>query len=356
MSTKERIIVTGTKFITATTGLTGQVRTDKNDRLPLHNSFVLDKALQLKETPAMQPSIKPFSPLNLSYSFKVFQYNRVSRSNNFLADFMIYPAHVTFLPATQLPKKSFSRLCAFTLQFSSQILELNNLSLIPCEKFTITANSEVVYSEVNTYNLVATRSRTVNLSRECDVKKHPSLLIFNDFEGLVSPVQILPVILGNVYRKVLSFALSESSEADFIRRKSEKISVKADRTRLHNRLLLEFGGFKIFRSFSDCFYSKIGGKPLSQTFINKMMQFKLITNLGLKSFVNSILNGFQEDFRHIQKWSATSSFNLYRGNELHNILEDKLIYKPYAQVSSDKLNEVMSQFPTASRMQCPLAT
>jgi len=328
MITRERIEISRTDRATIGTGLRSQVWADIDNSLSLYFSFVLDEGLKLVETPAVQPSVQSFT-LELIPSFtdafQVLQEDDIGRINNVFTDIVVNPTHVTFLAARDFHKQSLSRLCAFTLEFLPQVLELDDFGFVTCENLAVRTDCEIVYSEVNTNNLVATRNVRVNLSRECDMEEHLSFSIFNYFKSLVSPVKILPIIFWNCDWDISSLTFIKCSEPDFIECESEQMPVEADRARFHNGLL--FSRFKIFSSFGNSFNSKIGRQPLSQFFIYKMMQLESVSYLGLKSFINCILNSVKKSVRHIKQLFTVLCFQFYCGNELHNKANCGLIYK-----------------------------
>lgn len=333
MQTNKKIRIPRTEFPTARTGLGSQIRTDKDNSLPSHFGFVLDEALQLIEAPTVKPSVQPLShkPVpTFPNPFQIFHYDCVSTTYDLFADVVVDPSHVAFLSATQSFKLSSGRLCAFTLESSPQILELHNFGLMTFENPAITTDSKVVYSEVNSEFLVATRSAGIfnrcsiagvpsDLSRESDMKEHPtSSIIFDEFKGLVSPIEILPITFRNADGKILPFTFNKCGKANLIKRECEQIPVKTDGTRFYDGFLFEFGGFKVFRSLCDSFTGEVSRKPSPQILVNKMMKLESVACLGFKSSVNSVLNSLKKSARHIKQFFILTDFNFYRGNEFHN--------------------------------------
>ncbi len=322
MQTSKGIIISRTKFKAVTTGLGSKIRIDKNNSLSFSFSFILNETLQLVEAPTIKPSVQSLPHIfvpTLSYSFKVLQYDCVSIADNFLAYFMINPTHITFLSPRDCFKLSLGRLCAFTLEFSPQVLVLHNLSLMTFENLAITTNSEIIYSDINTHNLVSTRIRGIDISGECDMKEQSSFSIFDNLKSLVSPIKIFPIIFRNIYRNIFPLSWYESSNPNFIKGKCKKISIESYRTTFYNRLSFKLSRLKISRSFTYCFNSKISSKIklVTNILINQMMKFKSISYFSFKSFINSILNSFLKDIRHIKKmFVITFYFNC--GDKFHN--------------------------------------
>jgi len=337
MRTRKTIEIPRTEFSAVGTGLRSHIRTDKVNSLSFSFSLVLDEALQLVETPAIEPSVQSFTHKlvpALSYSFKVLQNDCISRGNNILTDFVVDCSYITFLPSRNSFKLSSGRLCAFTLQSFPQIIMLHNSGLMTFEHLAIRSDSKVIYSDINpNYFLVATRSSGVDISGECDMKEQSTFSVFYNFKRLVSPVKIFPVILGNAYSNIFSLSWSKSGNSNLFKAKSEKVSIEADRTGLHNRLLFKLNSFKVFRSFGNSFTGKIGREPLSQIFIDKMMELKPIAYLSFKSFVDSILNSLKKCITHIKQSLFMLNFQLYSRNEFHNNAIKHNIYLKLSEVT-----------------------
>jgi hypothetical protein len=334
MRTRKTIEIPRTYTSAVGTSLGSHVRIDKDDSLSFSLCLVLDEVLQLKETPMIEPSIQSFSHKlipALSYSFKVFQYDCVSRSNNLLADFVVHPTHIAFLSARQSFKLPSGGLCAFTLESSPQILELDNLGLVASKNPAVRTDGKIIYSEINTEISVATESAGVfnrchglpqvpsDLSGESDMKEHPSFSISDNLKSLVFPIKIFPIIFGNINAKILPLAFDKGGKANFIKRECKKVSVEADRAGFHNWLPFELSGFKIFRSLGNGFTGKISRKPLPQILIDKMMKLESVAYLRFKTFINSILDSMKKSIGHIKQLLVHSDFKLYRGNGLHKV-------------------------------------
>ena len=334
MRTIKKIKIPRTNITALRASLGSHIRINKNSSLAFSFSFVLDEALQLKETPMIEPSVQSLAHKlipALSYSFKVLQNDRVSRSNNIFADFVVNPTHITFLPATQSFKPSYSRLCAFTLESFPQVLELHNLGLMTIKDLAIRTDGKVVYSEVNTnYFLVATRNRGIDISRECDMKEHLSFSIFDNLKSLVIPVQVFPIIFRNRDWNILPFAFGKGSNPNLFKRESEKVSVETNRTGFHNWLDFKLGSFKIFRSLCYGFTGKVSRKPLPQILVNKMVKLKSVAYLGFKSFINGILDSLKKSAGHINKLLIIINFQLYSSDRFHSNKIKVLLYKLYA--------------------------
>jgi len=330
MQTRKGIIIPRTDKTAGGAGLRSHVRLDKLNNFTFSFSFVLDKALQLIERPVIKPSVKSFALGNLTDSFEIFHKNCVSVADNRFAHNMVVVPHKAFLSATQLPKKSFGRFCAFALQPFTQVVELSDLCFWGFKENSLACYSEVVYSDINTHNPVATRNWSVDVSGKSYVKEQSSFSILYNLKSLVSPVKVFPIVFRNLYWNILPFAFNKSSNPYLFKGESKQVSIKADRARFYNRFLFKLGAFKIFRSLCYCFTGKIGRKQLSQIPVNEMMKLKSVAYLGFKSFVNSILNSLKKGAGHIKQLLITGNFQFDGGNRFHKLNAEQLIYKPYA--------------------------
>lgn len=345
MRTRKTIKVSGTEFSAVGASLAGHVRIDKNNSFTFSFSFVFNELLQLVEAPRIEPSVQSFSHEFVSAfpdSFQFFQYNTVCTVHDFLTYFVVNPSHVAFLPAGNFLQKSLGRFCAFGLKFFPQELELLDFGFVSCKNFAVRSDSKVVYSDINPHYLVTTRSRRVDLSGECYMKEQFSFPIPDNLKRLITPVKIFPVVFRDFNRNIKPLPLDKGCDPYFIKGKCEKFSVERDSRFLHNWSF--FSGFKIFRSLADCFNNKVSRQPLSQVFVDKMMELKAVSYFGFKAFINRILNCFSKSTGHFINLFAKPDFQFYGGNEFHSDCVDILLYKPYAHpldiVSSAIFNKI----------------
>lgn len=330
MIANKRTGMAKTKFMTIGTSLASHVRVDIDNPLSFSLSFVADERLKLVETPAVQPSV-PCLALHepvptISYSFKVFQSENIGTTDYLFANSVVDPAHVTFLSTRHLSEMSQSGLRAFSLESFPEIMKLHEFGLLTFEDPTVTAHSEIVFSEVNPENLVATRIFRTDLFRECDMEEHSTLSVCYDFESLISPREIFSVILWNNNRNILPTIFSEGSDSHVSRSKCEQFSVKEDRARSNVRHTFQL---KFLRSFSDCATSEICWQPLPQIFIDETVKFKSITNLSVKSTCESVSNCLEEGIRHLNQFRSGLNFNLNGGNDFHIVDINNRVYKHY---------------------------
>jgi len=298
MTTKEKISVARAEGITGGTGLASQVRINKENLFSLTFSFILDEALQLIETPTVKPTIKPFTlPIAFSDAREIFEDDNIGVLDYLFANVVVDAGHITFLPTTQHSQVSFGRLCAFSLQMLPQKSELINPCLGSLKDFPVACDCEVVYSEVNPKFLVATRNAGINLSGESDVPIQYSFDV-DEFQGLIFPIKILPIILRNKDFDIFSVAFFEGGYSKIIKSECEKLTIPTNSLLLNQRLDFELCAFQAFAGFTNSLNSKISRKILTNILINQPMQSEAITNLGFEPLINNKLHSSRELFAH----------------------------------------------------------
>ena len=154
--------------------------------------LIPDEALQLVETPVVEPSVKSFTHKLISgfpYSLKVLEHNYIGRADNLFAHIMVDPSHEAFLPARQSFKLSSSRLCAFGLEPATQVAKFPDFIFRSWKIFSIGCDSKVVYAKVYT-NYFTCFNKRINFSRECNMKKQSFSSVHDKQRSLISPVKI----------------------------------------------------------------------------------------------------------------------------------------------------------------------
>lgn len=334
MQTNKRTGITRTNFTTARASLRSHIRIDFLDNLALHFGFVSDKLLQLEKTPTIEPSIQSFSFVfvpTLPNTFEVFQDNNICISNNIFGDVVVDMTHKSFLPTRNFFKKSLSRLSAFALQFSPKILILHNLGFVTTEHLAIRSDSEVIYSDINTNNIIASNFVDDNVFRECDVQEIPILSISYEVGSLVSPSEVFDIIVSDMDWNINPSVID--CQSDRIGLECECSPVVSQGNGLEDNFILT--GFKRFKSSCNSINAELRFqlKFFSHIIIDKFVQCKFMFNLMLKCFISSVLTGFQKliiEFNKLRLF-RNLDFDCYS----HNAYKVEVIYKS---------NEVKSQF------------
>ena len=329
MRTRKTIEITRTNLPAGRAHLASHVRADKKNFLSLSFSLIFDELLKLEETPTVQPSVQSLAHIfipGLSYSFKVLQNDCISRSNNLPADIVVDPSHVAFLPARDTSQFSLSRLCAFSLKFTPQILVLPDFGFVASENLAIGCDSKVIYSDINTDSRT-TNMADVDVFKECNMCKKPALPVKKDICGLVRPSNVFPIIIRNLDGDINPLIIG--GESQMVREEAECPFVVSDRHRLESDLL--FAGFISFESFGYGIYSKLCFeiKSFPALFIDKIMHREFMGDFLLKSNISTELASFFIGIKEFKNFSPSWNFEFDCSTTFHKVEDYSYIYKPH---------------------------
>ena len=295
---------TRTKLSASGTDLGSVVRFNPINRNSLLFSFVLDKALQLEETPITEYPIHSFSFSLFPDAFQVFHYNLVSVKigNNIFTDTMVFMLHKPLLSTRDYFKQSLAGASAFNLKLGTQILKFpfDLLDFSRIIKPAVRCNGKVVYSEVNAQN--SSLRATVQLSgnnlfRECENKEASASFVnpkqtFGDF-----PSEVLFVAIRDIEGKLLpSFNCGEAQNISLIAGTSwEVIS--------HRSLIDDWFGFS-FLDYPTGLLNAGDSKLALQTIrfesrINEGMEFDIVPNFVFPCSINTKLQSLCIDFQSV---------------------------------------------------------
>ncbi len=302
MRTRKVMFGTRTQKTTIRTDLGSVVRFNPINNNSLSFSFVLDKALQLEETPITENPIHPFPFSLFPDTFEVFYYNLVSieLGNNVFAYTMVYMLHPTSFSSRELLKKSLSGASAFRLKFGTQILKFpfSSLDFSRIIKPAVRTDSEVVYSKVNAQNNVL-RSVVLlsssNLFRECEKEETSAFFIYPEKTLSNIPTEIISIARGNVEFELLP-TLEQSQNKSVLFEVSTSWEIVSDRCSFDGWL-----GFSLFdhttslSHTSDCYLSR-KFETLSDSMVDSIMEFEVLSDVMLPSIINTELQGFSVSF------------------------------------------------------------
>ena len=337
MGTNKISFGTGTELPAVGTYFGSQIRIDSNHTYPSSQSFVLNKVLQLEETPSIQPKVEPLAFFCFSYSFEVFHNNSpcVAVINNLFADNMIPVSLETSLSARNLFEKLLGGTSAFALEPCSQSLEFEAVSfnLLTAKKLPVACHGNMIYSDINT-NLKSVRNLAdVDISGKSDVDKHPAFFVEDDFSSLAVPIQILPVVFWNCdWNFDSAFGCCE---LNFIEAESECPLVEVKR---HNFFedgfapLIGFNAFKRLGSNTIGIYNKLRGQVefASCFMVAKMMKLVPVLDVSFEAFVGNVRNRFGVFFHHAKKSFVEIYSDFDGSSRLHKNKVSHQIYKSYS--------------------------
>ena len=330
---------TRTNFSAVGAVLASHIRTDFNHINPPHIGFVGDEALQLIETPSTKPEIKLLAFPNLSYSFKVLQYDSVCNAviHNLFTDNMVPVSLETPLPSRNLFKQFLGGSCAFALEPCSQPFEFESVSLnfIPTKELLVACYSDMVYSDINT-NLKSVRNLVdVDVSGKCYVQEHSVFFINNNRGCLWTPVKVFPVIFRNVKRDFNSSF--DSCEPYLVKAETECSLVEIKR---HNflkgwfRAFVGLDAFKGLRSYPISVDNELRRKfKLFSCFVvAEMMKFVPVVYLFSKAFICDVRNCFTVSLHGLKKQFVRFNFEFNSCYRLHKDSKGLVLYKLYGHI------------------------
>lgn len=331
MGTTETTVKTRTKLSTTMADLGGIVRLDFDYFNTFSFCFVLDETLQLIEAPVANPIVHPFSSSLFSYSFEVFHHNLVSVEvgNNVFADVMVMPSHEPFFTTTKLLEKPFGTSCAFSLEFATQVSELS-FDLFDFGRIikpVVGSDCEVVYSEVNAKNLMRIRAFDINLFGECEQEESFAFFVSSQEAFINLPTKIFFVTVWDVEFELLPF-MKQSQRENVSFEISTSWEIIPDRSMIDNWFSFSF--FDYSTALFDTSDSELGRQCLSQSFVNKRVEFNIIPDSLLPSGVNAELHSFNVSLDSSDYFfgcvdfdfgSCSDSHNFYNIQEFINLTE-----------------------------------
>jgi len=256
-------------------------------------SFVFNKAPQLSESPLMNPFVVSGS---LSDIAQIFHYNNASCFNSINyspTNIVVGKSHKPCPSATYLFKFSLSRLCAFSLQFTYNPVSLLSERLnIFTKKSFVRSDSKVIYSDINAENLISmdVRAYSTNVFRETKQKETSSFFVnpqktFSNF-----PFEILNITRRNCEGN-LNSTFDSSQTENVILHRSRTREIIPDRSMSYDWLSLSFLDHStgLFNTGNSELALQ---SSLSQGFVDKRMEFNIVSDFPFPSLINTELQSF----------------------------------------------------------------
>lgn len=322
MGTNKRFIGTSTQQSAFGTDLGSVFRINPNNFNSFPFSFILNKTLQLEETPVANPIIHSLSSSLLSNAFEVFHNNLVSIKigNDCLAYVMIYPLHETIFSSRKLLKKSLAGTSAFALKFGTQIFKfsLDLFDFTAIEEFIIRSDCEVIYSEINTKNsILQIRASDIDFFGKTE-KKETSSFSINSQETFcnIPIIEIFRITFGNIDIELLpSFESRDAQDVVLERGTSWKIIS-------HTAIINSGFGFSSFNHSTGLFdtgNSQLGSQSFfPDIFIDKRMKLDIITDSSLPGLIDAELEAFTINFDCPDYFIGCNNLDFSSGSDLHN--------------------------------------
>ncbi len=348
MQTRKIMFGTRTKFTTIGTDLGSVVRFNPINNNSFSFGFVLDKALQLEETPITENPIHSFAFSLFPNAFEVFHHNLVSVEvgNNISTDVVVTPSHKSFFSSRDFLQQSLCGASTFGLKFTTQIFKFSFglLDFSRIIKPAVRTDGEVVYSEVNAQNNVLRTTvllSGINLFRECEQEETPAFFIHPEQTFFDIPSEIL-------------FITSRDGEWDFNSAfdcsQRQDIVLEGSRTRevvSHTDSVDSWFGFSFFdhsTSLFDTSDSQLALQSIgTQSFINKWMEFDVVPDMFVPSSVDTELQSFAINIESFDYLRSCFDSNLCSDSCSHIDIEEEQVFKCF------DLNEVKSPIPPTAK-------
>lgn len=322
---------TSTKLSTFGTEFGSVIRFNSNNFNSISFSLILDKTLQLKETPITNPVVHSFSSPDFSDSLEVFQNNftSVKTVHNLLADAMIDCPHKPLLPSRNLFEKSSGTSCAFALQFTPQEFEFpfNLFDFRRFEELPVRGDSKIINPQVHTENSVRTRTHGAFLG-ECEQEEAFTFRI-NPQKALINfPTEIIFETIRNVEWNFDSPIYCGNAENIILKGKTSR-RIISNGTKLNNWIRLSplNNPTRLFNARNSELRRQ---SHFSQFTINKRMKLNIISDFHSPSHINTMLHSFfvgGKSINNLLSWfnpnfsSCSGSHGFYTNSNYLNLLE-----------------------------------
>jgi hypothetical protein len=328
----KRITRTRTQNSTFGTDLGSIVRLDLDKFNTLSFSFVLDKALQLEETPIANPIVHSLSSPLFPDTFQVFHNNLVSIKigNNVFADVVINPSHITCFSSANLLEKTLGGKSAFALEFTTQEFELpfDLLDFSRTKEPVIRSDRKFVYSEVNTENKLRSVVYSIDLFREREQKESSALFINSQetFGWTVPTDKIFFVTIRDSDDNFLPASQCFIDKSVFLE-PCTPWEVISNTCSFDDRF--GFGFFNISASLTNAGNCQLRWQFESQSevFINNIVQFDVIPYFMFPSSINAELQTFGIGRKSINYLWCSGNFDFSCYNTSHDSEENVEVFK-----------------------------
>ena len=330
MGTNKKTFGTRARISTLRASLGCMERINFNYFNPFSDCFILDKILQLEETPIMQPVVHSFTLSQFSNPFKVLYNNRMSIKviHDLLTDVMIAPSHKPFFSSRNLLEKLSAGTSAFTLKLGSQSFEFEFCSFdaIGAEKLLVRSNSNIIYSDINAKNSVLeVRAFSIDIFGECEHEKASAFFINSQKAFINLPSEVFFVTIWDSERNFDS-PFDCGNAQDVILHRDASGEIISHRTELNDWLSLS-----LLNNPTGLFYagnSKLRRQSsFSERLIDKRMELNIIGDSSSPSLINTELQGLMINFQSPDYLRSCFNLNLGCCSCFHPNMRDFNVYK-----------------------------
>lgn len=291
-------------------------------------SFIFNKALELPESPLMHPFVISCSSSDIA---QIFHHNSASIGdtiNDSLAYIMVSPCHKLSPSSRDFFQMPLGRFSAFGLEFANQFIMLNpELFDFPSEKELIGCDCQVIYSDINSKNLILeVRVTGIDIFRECEQEEAPAFFINPQKALFYFPSEIFNITIGNRERNF---------NPSFNCGKAQDIILEGSRTReviSHTNIADDWLGFSLLdhsTALFDTSDSKLRWHCLSEMFVNERMESDIIPYLISPSSIDAVLQSFTIDFESFDYLGCCIDFYFSCCSDFHIGSVGSLIFKSW---------------------------
>lgn len=300
-------------------------RIDIDNPASVSGSLVVNKSLQLPESPLMNPFIV-FS--GFPDVAQIFHHNyRWNTTDDSLAYVMVSPCHEPLPSSREFSKMSLGRFSAFGLEFANQFIVLNPKCFdVFSEEFSIRSDSKIVYSDINTENnLLRSTVNGVDVFRESEDKETFTLLVNPDKAFCDIPREVLLVAIRDSEGELLSaFDSRYAKNISFERRTSwEIVSDGCSIDDWFGLSLLDHTTGLLDASNTELALQTVR----FEREISERMQFDVIPYFMFPSSINTELQPFGIEIDSLNKFGRLLNLNFYTDGASHIESKSTNIFK-----------------------------
>lgn len=291
------------------------------------SGFVFDKALELPETP-------PMNPLVISCGFPnvtdVFHHDNASIRNAINYSFayvMVSPSHELSPSTRKLFEVSFGRFCAFSLEFANQSFMLNPETFdLFSKKDFVACDCELVYSDIDAKNsILDVRDFDIDIFGECE--KEEALTFLVNLEKALSniPRKVLFITIRDGERYLYpSFDSAYAQNIIFETCTTRKIV--SHRTSINNRFA--FSLLDHTTSLLNTSNSELALQTnTSEMLIGERMKLDIIPNFEFPSIIDTELQSLAVNLESFNYLGSCRNLDFSCCSDIHSACKEQEVFK-----------------------------
>ncbi len=313
-----------------------------NNSATLTQSLILNKALELPESPLMHPSIVSCGSSDV---FQFFHHDSASIGNainDSPAYLMVSCHHKQFPSARDFSQMFLGRFCAFGLKPTNQLIMLDSETFnFLAKEFVGRINSEIVNSDIDAKNLILDiRAFDIDIFGEREQKETSPFFIYPQQAFGDVPSEILFVTVRNDEGDFNSaFNCSQTQDIIFERGGTRKVIS-------HTDLIDDWSALSSLNHSTTLLDASDGELGLqsraSKPFVNESLQFDIVLDFSLPCFINAQLQSFFINGKGFNYFRSGLNLDFCCCPDVHKGIEEQSLFKPCVEeclVSSDTISK-----------------